>query len=292
MSVPDGLEAFARRVTLPRSRAELFCYDAGSHQSPAVLLVHGLGDEADSWRRVIGPLAASHRVIAPDLPGFGRSPLVRRRRLSPPFLAGLLLELLDALEVSRVILMGSSLGASLAQVIALRAPDRVARLVLVDGGLLARARLSSSLLLSLVPWLGENRYRSLSRNIDAAYASLMPYYGNLPALPAEEREFLRQRVGERVASETQMRAYFAFFRGYFRWMFFRGKSFAERARKLDIETLYVWGARDRIIPVSSGQEALSRHVDGGRAIARLEIIPEAGHLPHQESPGEFLRLLS
>lgn len=292
MHVPPVLAAYGRTVPLPRSRTELFCYDAGSRDSPAVLLVHGLGDEADSWRRVIGPLSSSHRVIAPDLPGFGRSPRVRRRRLSPPFLAGALLELLDALDVRRVVVVGSSLGASLAQVIALRAPDRVARLVLVDGGLLARARLSSSLLLSLVPWLGEKRYRSLSRNIDAAYASLMPYYGSLSALPAEERDFLRRRVAERVVSETQMRAYFAFFRGYFRWMFFRGRGFAERARKLGIDTLYVWGARDHIIPVSSGQEALTRHVDGGRAVARLEIIAEAGHLPHQESPREFLRLLS
>ena len=286
MRIPAGLETSARTLSLPRSGTRLFFYDVGSRDSPAMLLVHGLGDEADTWRRVMLPLAESFRVIAPDLPGFGRSLLPGRRRLSPPFLAGLLLELIEVLGISRVIGVGSSLGASLAQLAALREPARFARLVLADGGLLAKTRLHPALLLMLVPVVGERRYRDLRGHPEAAYASLSPYYANLAGLPAEEREFLRERVQERVASDTQMRAYFSFFRGYFGWMLLNGKACEGRAQRLAIETVYVWGAEDHIVPLGAGQGALARHPG-----ARLAVIPAAGHLPHQEAPDDFLRLL-
>lgn len=287
MRIPDGLEEFARTLSLPRSRTSLFFYDAGSRDSPPVLLVHGLGDEADTWRRVIRPLSKRFRVIAPDLPGFGRSLLPARRRLSPPFIADLLLELIEALGASSAIAVGSSLGASLAQLAALRGPGRFSRLILVDGGLLAKSKLHPALLLMLVPMLGERGYRSLRHAPEAAYASLSPYYARLGGLPAEEREFLRERVRERVESDTQMRAYFSFFRGYFAWMLLNAPAWAARARRTSIETLYVWGAEDHIIPLDAGQGAAVSHPG-----ARLAVIPAAGHLPHQEAPDDFLRLLS
>ena len=173
-----------------------------------MLLVHGLGDEADTWRRVIAPLAEGNRVVAPDLPGFGRSSLPSHGRLTPRYLTAVLRGLAASLGLRRVTMVGSSLGAALAQIVALADPNLVSRLILVDGGLLAMNRLNIGMLLMLVPGLAERRYRSLARDLDAAYASLMPYYASLGSLPREEREFLRERVGERVASVTQMRAYF------------------------------------------------------------------------------------
>jgi pimeloyl-ACP methyl ester carboxylesterase len=183
--------------------------------------------------------------------------------------------------------VGSSLGASLAQLAALREPGSFSSLILVDGGLLARTRLHPALLLMLLPMFGERRYRDLRHAPEAAYASLSPYYASLEGLPAEEQEFLRERVLERVASDTQMRAYFSFFRGYFGWMLLNGKACGGRAQRLGVETLYIWGAEDHIIPLGAGQGAMARHPG-----ARLAIIPAAGHLPHQEAPDDFLRLLT
>ncbi len=286
MRIPPGLETWGRTVTLPHSGEQLFCYDAGPRDAPGMLLVHGLGDEADTWRRVIPSLAERHRVVAPDLPGFGRSLLPGHGRLTPPYLAALLRELALSLGMSQVTLVGSSLGAAFSQVIALSDPGLVSRLFLVDGGLLAMNRISLGILLVLVPGVGEKRYRSLADNIDAAYASLIPYYASLGNLPAEERAFLRERVGERVASLTQRRAYFASFRGFIRWMLVRGRRSTRMACRLDIPTTYVWGRQDHIIPVRVGEEAQARHPG-----SRLSIIPSAGHLPHQEAPQEFLRVI-
>jgi pimeloyl-ACP methyl ester carboxylesterase len=282
MRIPSGLTAYASMVSLPRSGSGLFCYDAGPRNAPGLLLVHGLGDEADTWRRVIPSLAERHRVVAPDLPGFGRSPLPRRG-LSPRSLAATLRALVERLGMRHVTLVGSSLGAALVQIIALKEPALVSRLILVDGGLLAMRRLQRSFIFSLLPGLGEKRYRSLAGDLNAAYASLGPYYANLGDLPSEERDFLRERVGERVASATQMRAYFSSFRGFVCWMLSFGQIAAERARRLDVPTHYIWGEQDHIIPAVLGRQACALHSG-----ARLTVIPGAGHLPHQEKPREFL----
>lgn len=286
MRVPPDLAPWATGVTLPASRRELFCYDAGPRDAPPMLLVHGLGDEADTWRRVIGPLSERFRVVAPDLPGFGRSPLPARRWLTPPYLAALLRELVVHLGMRPVTMVGSSLGAVLAQVAALQDPGIVSRLVLVDGGLLAMAGTSKDLLPMLVPGIGERGYRALAADRDAAFATLAPYYARLGDLPAPELQFLRERVGKRVESPTQMRAYFSSFRGLVAWMLVTGRRAGRRAAALGIPTTYVWGAQDHIVPLTAGTAARARHPGAG-----LVVIPGAGHLPHQETPERFLEIM-
>ena len=287
MRVPAALNPYARTVTLPGSGQSLFLYEAGKAHQPGMLLVHGLGDEADTWRRVLPALAERHHVVAPDLPGFGRSPLPVGRRLTLRRLGALLAELARHCGLGQMTLIGSSLGAALSQVIALQEPGMVSRLILEDGGLLANARLDVGLLLGLVPGIGESRYRRLADDLDAAYASLTPYYADLEALPSEEREFLRQRVAERVASRTQMRAYFSFFRSFAGLLLTRGRSLSRRARALPMPTLYVWGGKDHIVPKESAEATIKEHRG-----ARLVIIPQAGHLPHQETPAEFLSAIA
>ena len=279
--IPQPLRPFARELALPRAGVKLFYYDAGPADAPPMILVHGLGDEADTWRRVIVPLSYSFRVIAADLPGFGRSTLpVRRRPLSPPFLAGVMRELVEQLGIPSATWVGSSLGAGIAQLVALTWPARAARLVLVDGGIQSRPGFRGALGM-LVPGPGERRYRSFRENPEAAYDSLRPYYGNLDTLPAAERKFLRERVLDRVSSDTQRKAYFSVYRSLVLWILRAGRGATRRVRLLDPKSLYVWGSADRIIPIQ---------VKNTRK-ARVAIVPGAGHLPHQESPEEFLGIL-
>mgnify|MGYP001770903147 CR=1 FL=1 len=68
-TIPKELEPYPREITVDGLRLHLYAAGRG----PALVLLHGLADEADSWRQVIPVLAQTHRVIAPDLPGFGRS---------------------------------------------------------------------------------------------------------------------------------------------------------------------------------------------------------------------------
>src|SRR5262249_23553637 len=77
MPVPAELRAFSREAVL-ENRLRLHYYEAGAPDAPPLILIHGLGDEADTWRHVLIPLSQQYRVIALDLPGFGRSARPRR----------------------------------------------------------------------------------------------------------------------------------------------------------------------------------------------------------------------
>ena len=121
-----ALAAYARKVQL-RSGLTLFAFEAGPNVAPPLLLIHGLGDEADTWRHVFLPLAERYRVVALDLPGFGRSDKPRRT-YSLAFLCSAVVELMDALDHQTVGLVGHSLGAVIAQTVALEHPARVREL--------------------------------------------------------------------------------------------------------------------------------------------------------------------
>lgn len=274
-----GLEGWARQVTLPASGLRLFLYDTGEGAETPVVLLHGLGDEADTWRHVLPALAADHRVIAPDLPGFGRSGPPPGRDVLPFYLE-MLLALLDAEAIPRAVLVGHSAGAMIAQAFALEHPARVERLVLVSGGLVsATKRVDPGLLLFMVPGLGEWIYTRLRRDPQAAYRTLEGYYHRLADLSQADRDFLYRRVNQRVWSDSQRRGFFALLRGLAGWLPAQQKRLAERLRGWSTPTTVIWGEDDRVTPVANAR-ALAEMLPA----ARLVLIPSAGHNVQQEQP--------
>ena len=295
---PFAREFAPRRGDERRNRAAnftIFAYDSnptGTGEKTPIVLVHGLGDEADSWRHVFAPLAADRRVVAPDLPGFGRSRArargCRRDRANLALHAKAILSVLY--ETGPAILVGSSLGAAVMELVAFERPDLTRALVFVDGGLPSGSKASPALLLSLMPFVGKRGYRAYRRDHDAAYQSLEPYYSSLAGLPEKDRAFLRERVIDRVESDAQMNAYFSSFRSYVATAAFRASRFTRGLSALTargVPMLAIWGDADHIIPIAS-LDALAA------AIPSLErmIIPGAGHLPHQERPRETIAAIN
>ncbi len=283
---PDLAEA-AQFIQLPRTGLRLFTYQLGDHPQRSLLFVHGLGDEADSWRHVLRPLAQNARVVALDLPGFGRSPKPDLA-YTIPFYAQVISELAQVLGLQSTLLVGSSLGAAIGQSLALEErPAWLKGLALADGTLLTTGqRLNLSLLLFLLPGLGEWLYTRLRRDPQAAYETLRPYYADLGALPEAERQFLYRRVNQRVWDDGQRRAYFSALRSMAAYTARQQKGLAERLHSLDLPTLLIWGQQDRIIPLATGQAA-----QRAQPAARLAILPDAGHLPHQDNPLAFVKLI-
>jgi pimeloyl-ACP methyl ester carboxylesterase len=272
-----GLEQYAQTVDLPRNGLRLFYFAAGAPEQPPALLLHGLGDEADTWRYLIEPLSPRWRVIAPDLPGFGRSEKPRRA-YTLDFLRGCLFELLELLSVRQVFLVGHSLGGMLAHGMLLEQPERASGLVLLDGALLTRTqRLSPQLLLFMAPLLGEWLYTRLRKDPQAAYDTLRAYYAEMDKLPQVERDFLFYRVNQRVWSDDQRRAYFSTLRNMAGSISRLQKGLPARLAQLRTPTLILWGAQDRINPPENGTALAQLQPE-----ARLVLIPEAGHMPHQE----------
>jgi pimeloyl-ACP methyl ester carboxylesterase len=286
MSPWPELEQYAQPVHLFKNGLTLYTYAAGVETATPMLLIHGLGDEADTWRHVITPLSADRRVVALDLPGFGRSDKPERP-YTIPFFRDVVIELLDTLSIQRAILIGHSLGAVLAHSIALNYPQRVERLILMDGSLVARSqKLDLATMLFLIPGLGEWLYTRLRRDPQAAYQTLAPYYGRLNELPEADRTFLFQRVNERVWSDGQRRAFFSTFRNLARWLPGQQRDLAARLPTLGLSTLVVWGGADRINSIENGR-ALAEL----QPTARLVTVPGAGHNAHQENAEVVLKAI-
>jgi pimeloyl-ACP methyl ester carboxylesterase len=114
----------------------------GDADSRPLLFWHALGDHTSLQPIEAAPiLVRDHgfRVLAPDAPGFGGSQRLPDKRYQLPALVDLARELLDALELDRVVWAGSSWGATLGVHVAAAHPDRIEALVLLDGGYLGSA---------------------------------------------------------------------------------------------------------------------------------------------------------
>jgi pimeloyl-ACP methyl ester carboxylesterase len=249
--------------------------------APVVLLVHGNGDEADTWRYVIPALEGTYRVLAPDLPGFGRSDPARDGSVDA--LAAFLEDFLELLRLDvPVHLVGSSLGAVVAAQFAVNAPERVRSLTLSGGASprLGGVQANPGLKGLLEPGHGEAFYNGLRLGTqDAAYETLRPYYADLENLPEDDRAFLRERVWARVWSDTQRDAFFRALRS----LFAPGAPL-ELPHGLPVQL--IWGERDGIMPLESAHAILHRLPD-----AKLEVVRGSGHLPHQERPEAFVKVL-
>jgi pimeloyl-ACP methyl ester carboxylesterase len=298
--------------SLPLSGGDLFSYDSeGDADSdavevkpatnkPVIVLIHGLGDEADTWRYVFPLLAdAGYRVIAPDLPGFGRS--IWKGRISMRGHCAAVLRLLTKASVAGLaniaspenpaILAGSSLGSAVSEMAACKRPDLVKALILIDGCLPLNGKIDKGLLKLMLPSVGSKWYRSFRKNHKAAWESLYPYYGDLDAMSAEDREFLRERVIARVESPNQERGYLSTLRSMNFFFIFNGRRISRGIKTYAGKIAILWGERDRILPAENA--ALFR---GLRPDAKMTIISGAGHLPHQEkheeTAAEMLRFLN
>ncbi|QGZ51489.1 alpha/beta fold hydrolase [Streptomyces sp. QHH-9511] len=111
--------------------AGTIAYEDTGGPGPVVVLLHGLAHDATVWRKVIAALAPGHRVLAPTLPyGSHRTPMKPEVALSPDSVIDLIAEFLDRLDLTDVTLVESDCGR--AQTVAVRHPERLARLVLVS----------------------------------------------------------------------------------------------------------------------------------------------------------------
>lgn len=286
--IPIDLQPFAKRLALPNPGGELFYYDSGGDKPP-LLLLHGLADEADTWRHVFAPLSADWRVIAPDLPGFGRSAKPRQRYTLDVFQRGVL-ALLDHLGIDRTHWVGSSMGAMISHYTALTHPQRVRSLMLIDGTLIITQRpttLKGKLMaaLQLAPGFGEYWYTKLRGRPDEAFATLRAYYGDFDALPQADRDFLYRRVQQRVWDDAQRYSFFSTRRAMTGW-FVSQTNLAARVAAITVPTMLLWGDRDAILNTSNAEATIRVQKS-----ARLHVLPGIGHLPQQEAPALVLQAL-
>ena len=252
-------------------------------EGPPLVLLHGAGDNSLDWRWVLPALARKHRVYAPDLPGSLDSARPAAG-YSPAFFKRFVASYVDALGIGRATFVGNSLGGLVAFRLALSEPTRVTALVLVDsaglGSAVNPAFTSVNVLLfseAAVPF-----WRTAVGAYQRAWGRTALLFAHPPgSVPREwlaEQYRLARSPGYLEAHLTVLRALVD--PGGQR------EVLVDRLPLLEIPTLVVWGARDRVFPDSQAKDAAARLRRGS-----LAVIPDCGHLPHVECPDRFVAAL-
>lgn len=267
------------RIALPTGVATYLT--AGPPDGPTVLLLHGGGLDCASlsWRRLAPVLATSHRVIAPNWPGYAGSDAFGAPYAIPD-LGRWLVAFLDRLEVERAALVGVSMGGGAALWTAIHHGDRVAALAPVATyGVADRAPWHLlSYLLTRLP-LNRASFALLRRSpwlLRRALASIFADPKKLtPDLVAEVRDAL-DAAGDGAA-------FTHFQRGEMGVLRLRS-SFVSDLAHVTQPTLFIHGRADALVPLRD-VEAAARSMPNGR----LEVM-DAGHWPMREEPDVFNRL--
>lgn len=234
---------------------------------PTLVLIHGYGESLMSWRAVFDLLAPRADVIAIDLPGFGLSSKPATGYATDS-LAADVLRALDALGVRRAVVAGHSLGGAVAVAAALMDTARIQGLVLIDAAVVGTpAAVSES--------------RDSSRTGSATGTAITEYEAVRTRFAApHDPHWLAESDSAALyvpADDPRYRGALAAVLREFDFAYLT----ADRAARLTLPTLIVWGEYDEVFPLAAGQ-ALAAALPG----SRLKVVSRAWHRPHVERPAE------
>ncbi|MEA2625967.1 MAG: hypothetical protein QOD06_2012 [Candidatus Binatota bacterium] len=218
-----------------------------------VLFLHGAGSNGSVWHRQIEQLAAGESPLAFDFPGHGRSTGTEALPSIGEY-AEVTVDLLDRLGVERAVLVGTSMGGGVAIDAALRAPERVAALVLVSTT--ACFSLSDESI---------DRWRRVMLGREPQPFTADGYGDDVPP------EVLREGWEQQVKTDPRVR--------YFDLLACRAMDYRARLGDLRVPALVVCGTRDTVAPPEASEE-LATAISG----ARLETIEGGGHFLYRERP--------
>jgi pimeloyl-ACP methyl ester carboxylesterase len=255
---------------------------AGS--GPVLLLLHGIANSSQTWERVAPALSERFTLIAPDLLGHGES-ATPRGDYSLGAHATAVRDLLTALGIEYVTVVGHSLGGGIAMQFAYQFPERCERLVLVSSGGLGR---EVHLLLRAAALPGADFVLPLltSSRLVGAGRQLGGLLRRVRLAPGGDVEVLAQGFTS-LDNAGSRQAFLHTVRAVIEPGGQRVSAHDRLALASLIPSLIVWGEKDSIIPVSHG--AAAHEAMPG---SRFEVFPGAGHLPHDADPDRFAAVLT
>lgn len=248
-----------------------------------VVLVHGITQDARTWEPMSGRLSERARLYAPDLPGHGGSE-------NPPgdhSIAGYASSVRDlvlALGLGRVTIVGHSLGGGVALQFAYQFPQLTGRLVLIDSGGLG-TDVSPVLRAAVLPGAGPVLRVLSSRPVTTLARHAGRWVRRLGG--HGETDLREARRGIAGLADPDIRH--AFLRTVRTSIGLRGQRVSATDRlylAANLPTLIVWGGEDPIIPIHHGREAHAA-ISG----SRFEVIPGCGHFPHLDAPDRTAELI-
>jgi pimeloyl-ACP methyl ester carboxylesterase len=279
VDIPDA--ATERTVT---ANGQQVHYLTAGDGDPTLLLLHGgIIDAAHiTWGEHIGPLAEHATVVAPDLPGYGASPLPDGE-WSVPHHVDTVAAMLDELDLDDAVLAGVSMGGGVAVGVGLEAPARVDRLVAFDpfalGGGLPNGRLSWLLAKVQVTNHAAVALMRRSRGFVERSVNGLCYEGNEVSDVTVDRVFQEVQRPNAGAAFRKLRDYEVTREGY-------RTDYSPRLGELAVPARFVHGREDDLIPLAVSERAHERVPD-----SELFVLEECGHIPPLELPERSRELL-
>jgi pimeloyl-ACP methyl ester carboxylesterase len=237
-----------------------------------VLLIHGLGATKASFLPTLAALAPEYRTIAVDLPGFGDSDKPLRGAYDARYFARSMVALLDAFEIERAHVVGNSMGGRVAIELGLSFPERLGRLALLAPSL---------------AWLRPRPWAPYLRWVPTQLGVIQPAPRPIVeaivrrVIPGSEEEWTSAGIDEFLRSyltPTGRAAFYAAARNIYLEEPHGPDGFWTRLPELSVDSLFVWGKQDAIVPIKFAQ-----HVE--EAVPSAEhLFLECGHVPQLEQP--------
>jgi pimeloyl-ACP methyl ester carboxylesterase len=235
-------------------------YDSRGSGDPVVLLPSGGHDQHD-YDEVRELLPGGLRSIGVDWPGHGRSP-AGPGPSTELRLAQITEELLESLTPGGAVLSGNSIGGNVAARLAVRRPDLVRGLMIIDGGGFEESRRAARVFCALMsrPWFARGVY---------------PLFSRLYTRPRTAAD-RRARAGAIAITRTAqgVRAVTEIWRSFA----LPEHDLRPQAGKITVPAVLVWGRHDPVLPLRVG-EAARDLIPGSRL-----VVVDSGHLPHTTSP--------
>ncbi len=245
---------------------------------PPLLLLHGTGASLHSWCGLLPLLAQSFRVLALDLPGHGFSEAPGDESFSLPGMAGCVAGLLQTLDFAPALVVGHSAGVAIGARLCLDGAIEPAAIISVNGALEPFSGLQAQLFrpaaralsaLSFVPAIFARQARR-PQSVERMVASTG---SSLPQAALDQYRLLVQMPGH-VGAALKMMA---------NW------DLATLNRDLPRLQAPLWllvCGNDRAVP-----EAQARRLHRRLPRSHLRLLPDLGHLGHEEDPGKFQQLV-
>jgi pimeloyl-ACP methyl ester carboxylesterase len=268
MRAQRGISGLRRRRV--RVGSHEVTYLEGGAGEP-VLLLHGIFAEKDHWNDFARALVRHHRVIVPDLPGFGESTRLQDQCYDYAAQTPRLLAFTAALQLPEFHVAGSSMGATLAALLAIQHPQRVSTVAFVGAPHGIRTA----------------RPSAMDRFIDAGQAPLVARtheeFARMLSLLFERMPFLPYPVLRRArgAAVRQADSNMRIWLDQLKDRYLLHETLAQLRKPLAV----IWGGKDKVFDVS-GLEA----VRALQPAAFIHEVADAGHLPMMETPARSAAL--
>lgn len=253
--------------------------EAGRSDAPTMILIHGFASSNLVWSKVLLELAAAgFRVVAPDLLGYGYSGKPRKLDYTIGSQARMIVGLLKQLGIERAAIVGSSYGGAVAATIALDHPELVEKLVLV--GAVTNNKPTRYLLMRLFgsPIIGDVLSPFLVGSRRLLRARMKRVYDR------HEWVLDERRVNARHLPLQTRGTHRAIIRTVRRW---DADRISRDAHQIALPTLVLWGDADREVPLENGEQLQEKLPN-----SRMIVFRECGHLPHEEYPEAFTKVLT